>query len=722
MNQLGPLLIAAMVSLIFAVGAAWLRHRNGVASGAVTLSALCMAGFLWAVYESLGWSGPGDSDFWFYAVVGACTPLLLSAFLLTAILGRDHPWESLRTRINPLMFLLAAGALFLINIKRTSFLVGFQSENGTDLLILGSWGKAYLSYLLIGAILVGYNLENTFRMAQGPAKSSLRPVVLGLFGVLAFAIFLLTTSLLYSSINISLLAAGSVPLMIASAFSAHGFLKGALTDAAVPVSRTVVYTSFTAFVAAVYILTVGLVAQVATYTRWSPGQAVTVSVALIVVASSMALFLSHRLQRQVRRFIDRNFYVNRYDYRSQWFQVTHSFEASNSQEDVLASASTLFSDVFRADHITITLFDKESQTYYPASGLGRDSQIVLGETSSPLIRQLKSDRRALILDRRTEDFEYMKIYVEDADWLEATASRIVAPLLTGDELLGFVGLARTEAENRFTYEDADLLDNMASHMAAVIRVMQLSQELTQSREQEMVSQWSNMLLHDLKNYISPLRMIRGNMELHKNNPDFQESVIHDLGQVTDNLDDLMNRLKDIRDGGRLVSEGETVSLHQIVISTVNRLNLDSGGVETHISSKGPDLVPGDAVLLRRVIENLVTNAVEAMGGEGRLDLSTRYTPRANGTHPRVVLTVRDTGPGLSPEFVRDGLFKPFSTTKDKGLGLGLYQSRNIIRSHRGEIRAESKPGEGTEFVVSLPAAETGEQSQENGLQEGGAVS
>jgi signal transduction histidine kinase len=114
-----------------------------------------------------------------------------------------------------------------------------------------------------------------------------------------------------------------------------------------------------------------------------------------------------------------------------------------------------------------------------------------------------------------------------------------------------------------------------------------------------------------------------------------------------------------------------------------------------------EAVRGDRGMLRRVLENLVTNAVEAMGGAGRLTVRTRAEgdPEERGRY--LVVSVADTGCGIPEEFFRNGLFRPFATTKREGMGLGLYQCRTIVRGHNGEIRFQSKPGEGTTAKVIL---------------------
>ena len=114
-------------------------------------------------------------------------------------------------------------------------------------------------------------------------------------------------------------------------------------------------------------------------------------------------------------------------------------------------------------------------------------------------------------------------------------------------------------------------------------------------------------------------------------------------------------------------------------------------------------VMGDPVELREVLVNMIYNAIDATSAGGEIRLSAQ---EADG---RVVLSISDTGTGMTPE-VKSRLFDPFFTTKGKaGTGMGLAVSFGIIRRHNGSVEVESEQGRGTTFRVSLPIADTGAQ-------------
>src|SRR5262249_1716200 len=106
-------------------------------------------------------------------------------------------------------------------------------------------------------------------------------------------------------------------------------------------------------------------------------------------------------------------------------------------------------------------------------------------------------------------------------------------------------------------------------------------------------------------------------------------------------------------------------------------------------------VMADRERIQSVITNLLLNASEATG-------TTRVTVSTEKSDGWVGVNVGDNGCGMSPGFIKKSLFRPFETTKNNGLGIGLFQSRMIIEAHQGKISVTSQPGTGTTFRVLLP--------------------
>jgi signal transduction histidine kinase len=110
----------------------------------------------------------------------------------------------------------------------------------------------------------------------------------------------------------------------------------------------------------------------------------------------------------------------------------------------------------------------------------------------------------------------------------------------------------------------------------------------------------------------------------------------------------------------------------------------------------------DGQQMLQVLLNIALNAIEAMPGGGTLTVRTSAIQNDTGT--TVGITIRDTGGGIPPDTLKN-VFKPFFTTKERGVGLGLAICQRIVREHAGVIRVKSIPGQGSVFFIRLNAAE-----------------
>ncbi len=638
---------------------------------------------------------------WVHALLASAVPVLLAVYAFSVSLGRNHPEESLRKSRRTFILLSVVGMGFLTMIGQETFLAGFDWNDGRATIHLGSLGKFYVSYLLIGIVLVGHSLERTYRVASTDLRYRMRMSLLGIFANLSFFTFILATGLLYSAIGLGKLIAAGMPIIFASLAIAHGYVRRAIADVSAPVSRGIVYSSFTALAAGLFVLSIGLAAQVATWTHWSPDEVLSVAIGFLVILGAGLLFWSNRFQRMMRQFVDRNFYVNRYDYRTQWTNITEAIEQSRDERALLTHSTDFLRDVFAADGVTIGLCEGGSDCIRVLHGKGAANQAPILKSDSPLYELLQREGKALLLDRKPHDFTYIPIYAEDGDWLDATASQMISPLLDGDTLVGLVGLERRDRNDQFTFEDVALFESMSTHVASALRSLRLARELADAREAELVSQWSSMILHDLKNYLAPLRLAATNLTEGRDEPEVVTACAVDIEQVAERMNGLVLTLSELRESPQLGSE--RVCPNTLIQDTLSALRVSAReGIEVDLNLDAEQQVLGDRKMLQRVLENLVTNAIDAMVGQGRLTMST--VECSSGAEQRVHIRVTDTGPGISEGFAREHLFRPFATTKKGGLGLGLYQCRLIVRAHGGELSMTCTPGKGTAFLVDLGAA------------------
>jgi putative PEP-CTERM system histidine kinase len=227
----------------------------------------------------------------------------------------------------------------------------------------------------------------------------------------------------------------------------------------------------------------------------------------------------------------------------------------------------------------------------------------------------------------------------------------------------------------------------------VLLNLRLANEVARSREMEAFRTMSAFFVHDLKNAAASLNLMLKNLPVHFDDPAFREDALRGIGNTARRIDEMTGRLTALRQ--RPDFKPVEADLNQIVSEALD--NLD-GMPQVDLTK---DLQPLPRVLadhgqIQSVVTNLLLNARDALAPGGRIRVRTE---ELGGS---VVLSVADNGCGMSAAFLKDSLFRPFQSTKKKGLGIGMYQSRMIVEAHGGSIRVESEAGKGSTFRVSFP--------------------
>lgn len=244
-----------------------------------------------------------------------------------------------------------------------------------------------------------------------------------------------------------------------------------------------------------------------------------------------------------------------------------------------------------------------------------------------------------------------------------------------------------------TNDETRVLAHAFNRMAAKLREM-LRKEGEQ-KQFESFARLSAVLTHDLKNQILSLSLLVKNMEKKFHREGFREDAMRTLADTVENLTNLVAKLSDPRTPTKRVREQS--DLTHLVERVLQRTAKQATGKYNITAKLTPNVMAtADGKAIERVIENLVINALEAMPDGGTLFVLTSVE---NG---QALLSVGDTGKGMTEEFMRNRLFQPFATTKKKGIGLGLYSCREIIEQHGGRIDVNSQVDVGTEFRVTLP--------------------
>ena len=217
---------------------------------------------------------------------------------------------------------------------------------------------------------------------------------------------------------------------------------------------------------------------------------------------------------------------------------------------------------------------------------------------------------------------------------------------------------------------------------------------------------SASIAHEIRNPITAAKSLVQQMEEDPaavDNVEYARVALEELSRVERSVSHL---LRFARDEEMRVAD---VRLAEVVDSALEtfRDRVERSGIrlERNLASEGA--IRGDAEKLRRVVINLVGNALDAVdeagGSAGRVDVEIGENLAAT----QVWLRIADDGPGIDEE-ARDKLFSPFHTSKENGTGLGLPICKKLVEAHGGSMEVQSEPGRGTEFLVTFPKRSPGE--------------
>ena len=263
--------------------------------------------------------------------------------------------------------------------------------------------------------------------------------------------------------------------------------------------------------------------------------------------------------------------------------------------------------------------------------------------------------------------------------------------------------AKGELDRPIELQSSDDLRPLAENLGLMTKQLrdQLARE-AETRQFQSFVRLSAVLTHDLKNAIEALSLTVGNMERHFDNKEFRADAMKSLTGCTDNLRALVSRLSNpvttLSGEHKRPQPSNLIPMLRRVISMTAEPASNQHEIKIDLPESLFALV--DLTRMEKVIENLIINGLEAMTKEsGTLSIAAGTTDDG-----KPFFSVSDTGEGMSQRFIQERLFRPFATTKKRGVGLGLYTCREVVVANGGAITVESQEGVGTTFRVVLPSA------------------
>lgn len=562
-----------------------------------------------------------------------------------------------------------------------------HSDSGEPVTPLGTLGYVSALYMLAVGVASLASLEQTLRGAEESVRWEIKFLLLGIALSFGAIIYVSSQVLLYTARDayLSSQSLGIFPVIfLVSCVLIFQAWRRSSGRSRVVVSQGAIYSSITLLSAGLYLIVSSLLA------RWisqfgSFGLPAGAAVFLLSLLVLCAVLLGTEFRHRARKWIRRNLFAGRYDYRQFWIEATERIRSIDTGEVACASLAELIDSALGSMDIGVWLRAANENNLRLAAVRGAISDVSFSEI--PISKKIQGLTEPTLVS----ELEQQEDLGLPPDFLNRTKASLLVPLISSGRVVGLLTVGADRSGAPFDREAREFVRVLAVHAANELHKLELLSHLVEAKEAAAFRNFSVFLLHDLKNFSSTLSLIGKNAARHRGNPDFQHDALQSVSDISEKMKRLCNSLRSF--SSSLASNKKLDDITDIVRRTAD-------GLETSLSSRlqldldeiPPLLIDGEEIV--RVIQNLLINAHEACH-EGTIRLSAK----CQGNF--AVVSVCDTGKGIPREFM-DRLFQPFQTTKADGLGIGLFHCRKIIEAHDGTIHVESTEGKGTSIRFRLP--------------------
>jgi signal transduction histidine kinase len=450
-----------------------------------------------------------------------------------------------------------------------------------------------------------------------------------------------------------------------------------------------------------------------------------------LVASSLILILFEPVKTRLEETATRVFFREQLTFSRGLRRLVSRLMTTIELPRAFAAVLDEIYEAKRATHASVFLLDQRGLAFTltafrgkePVRGLDGSTHPALVafllKTSTPLLREAMARRLGRGDDRALSTGDAAPKPADSAahdaallGGLDALNADLVLPLRVQGNVVGFLCLRDERLPDAFASDEIAALLAVCDQLAINVENSRLFGVLRERDRLAALGEMSAGLAHEIRN---PLAAIKGAAQeldpstLKGDDRELMEVIVDEVNRLNGVVTEFLDYARPFR--GTFVA----LSVNDAVRRTAQLMQHDLATMDlvVDLDDDLPD-ISGDAERLQQVLINLVLNAADAMGRQGKVHLSTRVVESfkdaallgLKAPSRSVEIAVRDEGPGISPA-VLNQIFIPFFTTKDRGTGLGLALCQRIVQHHGGqmEVRSVETPARdhGATFIIRLPA-------------------
>lgn len=407
--------------------------------------------------------------------------------------------------------------------------------------------------------------------------------------------------------------------------------------------------------------------------------------------SIAAIFLSSTLRSRLRVWVSKHFFSHKYDYRKEWLTSMHVLENTTSMDDLLEKAFTVLAGTIQAGGGEIKLLQGDVYETVYQFNWPKSPPI---EATHSTVNYMKSHGWVFTPKQKNNDLAVGNQYLPS--WACAdNGPDLLIPLKANGQVIAIAVLGHCKMPYGMNWEDLDVLKTLGREVAGHMLVHQQHEDIADRKQIDAYSKMTAFVMHDLNNVAAQLRLLSKNATKHKTNPAFIDDMVMTVSNSADRMQKLIRRFSQPVNGA--VS---SFSVNQALAEAVTRCSHSALPIDVELKAHDRK-VQADEESFIMAVQHLLKNAQEASEAGQSVRLSTADV----GTC--LVIEIEDFGQGMTAEFINSQLFKPFNTTKvGKGMGIGVYLTREFFSEINGQLTVDSKLGEGTRFTIQLASVDT----------------
>jgi putative PEP-CTERM system histidine kinase len=569
------------------------------------------------------------------------------------------------------------------------------------IIIIANSRRFYFLNVLGSNVLALLYLDKTLQLARDSQKEKLKFVYIAYLGLTVYFSYLAVNIFLSSYISQSMLYSGTAILFCALVLLCYSFFRYPVWEVRIGVSRNLMFGILSATAGCAYLIISGGIIDLLRLAQPRNLNVLLPIAAFGLVACFLSYCLSAKIRTTLRRLVTKNFFRHKYDYRDLWMKFSDKSSGSLNLREVLPRVAEFIADAMVVRQVAIWLSSPTSGAFYLAYCHDLTSTNE-SEVSTLKIEpsHVSQDGTSLVHLPTTDVISASNQFpIDKVEQLKQLGIQHIAFVEKGTEVLALLGIGTELQGEKFSAEDEQLLTSIGNQLGNLILTHKLSEELLLAREWESFNRFASFILHDLKNLATMQSMTLENAKHLSRNPEFTADAFATFYQTTEKMINLIASLSVQR--GQFSLKQQPVNILEVISHTFDDLKLNQrNGIKLRTSfppQDKPPIVSGDPELLQKAFTNLLLNAIQSLPkGEGAVEITVSQQDRG-----KITTAIRDTGCGISPERL-ENLFRPFQTTKNKGMGIGLCHTRSIIEVHGGQIRIESEVNAGTKVEVDFP--------------------